>query len=92
MANKFFKRRSLPLAKERFFRDHHSERLFGRTEGQMLEVKRISAEFDDCPICQAEKQAQAMGRNATMAELKEVFRKAKDQGAIVGGPLVVLGG
>ena len=41
--------------------------------------------FDDCPICRAMKLAKEEGRKPTLAELKEVFKKAKEQGAIVGG-------
>ena len=38
-------------------------------------------EFDDCPVCQAMKASKA----GTMEELKEAFKKAKEQGAVVGG-------
>ena len=41
--------------------------------------------FDDCPICQATKLAQEQGRELTMEELKEAFKKSKEKGAIVGG-------
>ncbi|TSC97077.1 MAG: Uncharacterized protein CEN88_195 [Candidatus Berkelbacteria bacterium Licking1014_2] len=41
--------------------------------------------FDDCPICQAMKEARGQGRESTMEELKEAFKKAKEQGAVVGG-------
>lgn len=41
--------------------------------------------FDDCPICQAMKAAQEQGRELTIEELKELFKKAKEKGAIVGG-------
>ena len=41
--------------------------------------------FDDCPICRAMKLAKEEGRKPTLAELKEVFKKAKEQGAIAGG-------
>lgn len=41
--------------------------------------------FDDCPICQAMKLAKEQGREPTLEELKKVFKKAKDEGAIVGG-------
>ena len=61
-----------------------------KTKKSKAKSKNRSGEwefFDDCPVCQAEKRAQAAGRNATMMELKEAFRKAKDQGAIVGGHL-----
>ena len=40
-------------------------------------------EFDDCPICQAMKA----GKAGTMEELKEAFKKAKEQEAIVGGAI-----
>lgn len=33
--------------------------------------------FDDCPICQAMKEADANGRSLTMKELKKAFKKAK---------------
>jgi len=38
---------------------------------------------DDCPICKAMKE----GRAGTMEELKEAFKKAKEQGAAVGGTM-----
>ena len=41
--------------------------------------------FDDCPICQVMKAAKEQGREPTLEELKEAFKKAKEQGAIVGG-------
>ncbi len=41
--------------------------------------------FDDCPICQAMKLSKEQGREPTLEELKEAFKKAKDEGAIVGG-------
>jgi len=41
--------------------------------------------FDDCPICQVMKLAKEQGREPTLEELKEAFKKAKEQGAIVGG-------
>lgn len=40
-------------------------------------------EFDDCPICQAMKA----GKAGTMEELKEAFKKAKEQGSVVGGTM-----
>lgn len=41
--------------------------------------------FDDCPICQLMKAAKEHGREPTLEELKEAFKKAKEQGAVVGG-------
>ncbi len=41
--------------------------------------------FDDCSICRAMKAAEKEGRNLNEAELKEAFKKAKDNGAVVGG-------
>lgn len=41
--------------------------------------------FDDCLICRAMKAAKEQGRELTSEELKEAFKKAKEQGAIVGG-------
>ena len=41
--------------------------------------------FDDCPICQLMKAAKEQGREPTLEELKEAFKKAKEQGAVVGG-------
>ena len=41
--------------------------------------------FDDCPICRLMKAAKEQGREPTAEELKEAFRKAKEEGAIVGG-------
>ncbi|MEK9174687.1 MAG: hypothetical protein AAB725_01825 [Patescibacteria group bacterium] len=36
--------------------------------------------FDDCPICQAEKEAMRRGKPLTMSELKDAFNKAKENG------------
>ena len=49
--------------------------------------KKIKKEefFDDCPICRAMKAAQEQGRESTSEELKEAFKKAKEEGAVVGG-------
>ena len=41
--------------------------------------------FDDCPVCQAMKLAKERGREPTLEELKEAFKKAKGGGAIVSG-------
>lgn len=41
--------------------------------------------FDECPICQAMKAAKEKDRELTETELKEAFKKAKDQGGAVGG-------
>ena len=41
--------------------------------------------FDDCPICWAMKSVKEQGREPTEEELKETFKKAKEQGVIVGG-------
>ena len=41
--------------------------------------------FDDCPVCQAMKAAQGQGKEPTLEELKEAFKKAKEGGAMVGG-------
>ena len=35
--------------------------------------------FDDCDICQVEKNALREGRSATMAELVEAFEKVENQ-------------
>ena len=45
--------------------------------------KKDDFEFDDCPICQAMKE----GKAGTLEELKEAFKKAKEQGAVVGGTM-----
>ena len=47
--------------------------------------KKDDFEFDDCPICQAMKE----GKASTMEELKEAFKKAKEQGAVVGGTMLM---
>lgn len=41
--------------------------------------------FDDCPICQAMKQAEEKGKELSSQELKEAFSRAKGKGAVVGG-------
>ena len=38
--------------------------------------------FDDCVMCQAQKTADKEGRSLTLSELREAFRKARDNGAI----------
>ena len=42
--------------------------------------------FDDCVICQAERNAQKSGRGMSLEELQAAFREAEKKGAIVGGP------
>lgn len=61
-----------------------------KSKKEELEVKLVDKFdkedlFDDCPVCQATKAAQEQGRELTLEELKEAFRKAKEKGAIVGG-------
>ena len=34
--------------------------------------------FDDCFVCQATKKADEQGKDLTVEEMKEVFRKAND--------------
>ena len=60
---------------------------FIRGKNKIMENKKIKKEefFDDCPVCRAMKAAQEQGRELTLEELKEVFKKAKEKGAIVGG-------
>ena len=50
-----------------------------------MSKKKQDFYFDDCPICQAMKQAHEKGRELTESELKEAFRQAKAGGAVVGG-------
>lgn len=40
--------------------------------------------FDDCPVCQAMREAEENNRELTALEVKEAFEKAKKKGAIVG--------
>jgi len=47
--------------------------------------------FDDCPICRLMKAAQEQGRELTLEELKEAFKKANEQGGIVGGEWFEIG-
>lgn len=42
--------------------------------------------YDDCPICQAMKEAEEKGVDLTESELLEAFEKAKEKGGIVGIP------
>ena len=44
--------------------------------------------YDDCPICQALKKAKEEGREITTEEYIKASEKAKEQGAITGGPLL----
>lgn len=53
--------------------------------GKNKEGKKEEEFFDDCPICRATKAAQEQGRELSVEELKEAFKKAKDEGTIVGG-------
>ena len=41
--------------------------------------------FDDCPICQALKKAEKEKKDLSKEEIMEAYKKAKKQGAIVGG-------
>lgn len=43
--------------------------------------------FDDCPICQAMKEAEKKSKDLSLPELAEAFGKAKKQGAVVGGSI-----
>lgn len=43
--------------------------------------------FDDCAVCQFEKEMQKSGKSPTIRGLKNSFRKAKEQGAFVGGTM-----
>ena len=47
--------------------------------------KRDHLYFDDCPICKAQKLADEKGKNLTIQELMEAFKKAKERGGMVGG-------
>lgn len=47
--------------------------------------------FDDCPICQATKQAEKEGRSLSLSELTEVFDEAnemQEKGEEVGAEFV----
>lgn len=44
--------------------------------------------FDDCPICQAMKEAENQGGDLGAYELTKAFKKAKEKGAVIGGPLL----
>jgi tetratricopeptide (TPR) repeat protein len=48
-------------------------------------TKKDDEFFDDCPICQLMKMAKEQGREPTEEEIKQAFKKAKENGAIVGG-------
>jgi len=52
-----------------------------------MEKQKLKKEefFDDCPICRVTKAVKEHGREPTEEELKEAFKKAKEDGAIVGG-------
>lgn len=43
--------------------------------------------FDDCAVCQFEKEMQKSGKQPTIKDLKNSFLKAKEQGALVGGTM-----
>lgn len=42
--------------------------------------------FDDCPICQAMRQAEKEGKALSESKLARAFEKSKDAGWIVGIP------
>lgn len=44
--------------------------------------------FDDCAICRSMKEAENRGRDLTATELKQVFKEARNRGAVSGGPLL----
>lgn len=60
------------------------------TEGQKKNAPKAPDGFlfDDCVICQAERNAQKSGRGMSLEELQAAFREAEKQGAVVGGPLL----
>ena len=43
--------------------------------------------FDDCAVCQFMKDVEQGKKEHSESELKEAFKKAKEQGAVVGGAL-----
>lgn len=43
--------------------------------------------FDNCPICETTKKAEEQGKDLTIEELKDAFKKSKEKGAIVGGEM-----
>ena len=45
-----------------------------------MDNKNINEEdlFDDCPICQAMKVAKKEGRELSLSELQELFKKANE--------------
>jgi len=52
-----------------------------------IKIEEEQEYFDDCPICQAMKEAKEEGRELALEELEEAFRQAKEQGHRVGGEM-----
>jgi hypothetical protein len=53
--------------------------------GKIMDKTNNEEFFDDCPIYRLIKAAKEQGRDPTAEEMKEAFKKAKEEGAIVGG-------
>lgn len=60
-----------------------------KDESRVERVDKFDDEdfFDDCAVCQFEKEMQRSGKPPTIRGLKNSFRKAKEQGAFVGGAM-----
>ncbi|EKD32858.1 MAG: hypothetical protein ACD_76C00130G0005 [uncultured bacterium] len=43
--------------------------------------------FDDCPVCQYQREIERTGKPMVLSELREAFEKAKEKGGVVGGAL-----
>lgn len=65
---------------EEWKRNYLYEELEVWLAGLPIDIKEDSEYFDDCPVCQAMKEGKT-----SFKQLKEVFQKAKEQGAVVGG-------
>ncbi len=51
---------------------------------KQLKNKKTEKYFDNCPICQAMKNAEEKDQDLTLEELEEAFNEARKKGAVVG--------
>ncbi len=67
----------------------YNEDMSKKSKRKIAQVRPVTSGdyFDDCPVCQAMKQAGERGRDMSFDELTNAFREAKKQGAVVGGKI-----
>lgn len=78
------------MIKKKKSKKEESKKKSKKDEFEVKIVNKFDDEdfFDDCPICRAMKAAKELGKEPTLEESKEAFKKAKEEGATVGGEWV----